>query len=104
MDCYFCSVLKVNWVRNDENICYYLVYKAADKFEKAHRRLPSKLHRLSMTSWWTHFNLFIYSTDSQEDRELLKQETVAVLKDMGITLGEAEEIVQSDTMDKSILN
>jgi hypothetical protein len=57
-----------------------------------------------MISLWTHFNLFIYSTDSQEDRELLKQETVAVLKDMGITLGEAEEIVQSDTMDKSILN
>ncbi|KAL9543592.1 hypothetical protein MBANPS3_008045 [Mucor bainieri] len=72
----------VNLFKNEENFCYYFIYKAADRFHLEHGRLPA----------------------SQADYDSLKQQAQALMEGMDITTEDAEAILSTDTLNKVITN
>ncbi|KAI8087500.1 hypothetical protein BDF21DRAFT_335428 [Thamnidium elegans] len=72
----------VNWIKTEENFCYYLTFKAADNFYSKHGRFPA----------------------AQEDFETLKEQTQLLIQDLGVADTEVQEIMSTDMMDKCILN
>ncbi|CAO3679909.1 unnamed protein product [Rhizopus stolonifer] len=69
------------WVKEEDNICYGLVFKAADKFETLFGRLPAS-----------------------EDYTILKEQTVEVLEDITIPLEKVQELIESESMERTLQN
>ncbi|CAO3651484.1 unnamed protein product [Mucor hiemalis] len=91
----------VDLIKNEENFCYYLLYRAADEFYLKYGRLSSKYYSLGKLV----FFLTAHSTlGSQEDFENLKDQVKSTIVNMGVAVEDADEIMKMESMDKSILN
>ncbi|KAI9480556.1 MAG: NEDD8-activating enzyme E1 regulatory subunit-like protein [Benjaminiella poitrasii] len=67
----------VNLAKNEENFCYYIIFKAADKFKQKYGYLPSSIEDLSNLKQQAHLlmvgDMDVSTKDTQE--ELLKSDT-----------------------------
>ncbi|KAG0946605.1 hypothetical protein G6F57_002514 [Rhizopus arrhizus] len=80
---YYGQVKKiVQWVKEEENICYGLVFKAADKFNTLYGRPPASL----------------------DDYLALKEQTLALLESISIPLEQAQAFVENEAMEKALKN
>ncbi|KAI9258570.1 hypothetical protein BY458DRAFT_517952 [Sporodiniella umbellata] len=70
------------WIKEEENICYPLVFKAADKFQSLNKRLPA----------------------SVGDYSGLKKQTELLLRSMNIPPENIEELIEAEAMEKAHQN
>ncbi|KAI9023556.1 NEDD8 activating enzyme E1 subunit 1 [Phycomyces nitens] len=77
----------VTWVENEDNMSYYMVYRAADLFHDNHGRWPGSR-----------------GGDSLEDVKLLRFEVEAVLESLQIPKEKIGSILQQTSMENAITN
>ncbi|KAI8388164.1 NEDD8-activating enzyme E1 regulatory subunit [Radiomyces spectabilis] len=75
-------------LQQDENLAYYIAYRAADRFYSAYQRWPGDR-----------------GGDNEEDVQLLRQQVIATLHNLGLPESTITTLMQrSDTIDKAIIN
>ncbi|KAI9496705.1 putative NEDD8-activating enzyme E1 regulatory subunit [Zychaea mexicana] len=75
----------VSWLRADENIIFYILFRAAEKFAAKHNRYPGAA-----------------GGSKEEDIDLLTEQAVEVLKDLGVS--EGSHLLGSEFVQRCIKN
>ncbi|KAI9243996.1 amyloid beta precursor protein binding protein 1 [Phascolomyces articulosus] len=81
-----CTNSIVNWLKSDENIIFYILFRAAEKFANKHKRYPGAA-----------------GGSNEEEVGLLTEQAVELLKDLGVT-DAPSSLLQSDFIKKCIKN
>ncbi|KAI7863001.1 NEDD8 activating enzyme E1 subunit 1 [Spinellus fusiger] len=77
----------VSWLENEDNMSYYLVYRAADVFHTKYGRWPG-----------------CQSGDSKEDVTLLKDAVESVMGTMQLPENKFNDLLQSSAVEKAMIN
>ncbi|KAI8984578.1 Appbp1-Uba3-Nedd8, an E1-ubiquitin-like protein complex with Atp [Mycotypha africana] len=72
----------VNLLKNEENFCYYFVFKAADKFQTIYGRLPA----------------------TESDFDNLKANVTSLMESLGVSTEEMGEIATSEMLNRVLTN
>jgi hypothetical protein len=91
----------VQWLKEEENICYGLVFKAADKFNTLYGRPPGIVFFFLVLAHVCIIETFIASLD---DYLALKEQTLALLESISIPLEQAQTFVENEAMEKALKN